>query len=174
MFERLRSHAADARVFVLLGDDIFLAARLDARQREFLSENLGKFLHGQFDFEDVPTRLIAGLRFAIVVLGSRERLAGLTGTDPDAAGVLLPVAKLRQIDLRKRDRHQVVPLLPDHLAPADVLGKVALHLPAHQLAEALQVLFDLLSHGESLGLVTIRLEECYQNAPPRVKRRGVR
>ena len=65
----------------------FLPARLDARQGQFLAEDLGEFLHRQIDFEDVPAGLIAGLRLAVAVLRRRERLAGLrrrpTPTPPE-------------------------------------------------------------------------------------------
>jgi len=42
---------------------------------------------------------------------------------------------------------QVLALLADHLAAADVLAEVALHLAADKLAEALMIAFNLLTHG---------------------------
>ena len=45
----------------------FLPARLDARQGQLLAEDLGQLLHRQFDFEDVPARLVAGLRLAVAL-----------------------------------------------------------------------------------------------------------
>src|SRR5262249_9577706 len=120
----------------------------DPRKGQLLAEDLGELLQGQLDLEDVPAGLVAGVLVAFPVLRGSERLAGLALAHPDPAGPLAAVAELRQVDLRKRDRHQVVPLLADHLPAADVLGEVALDLPADQLAEPLQVLFDLLSHGD--------------------------
>src|SRR5262249_52490926 len=103
------------------------------------------------NFEDVAARLVAGLRVAVGVwLG--ERLPRLTGTNADAAGVLLSVAELREVDLRQRDRHEIVALFADHLTAADVFRKVAFHLPADQFAEPLEVLVNLLSHGDASGL----------------------
>src|SRR6185437_12960891 len=82
-----------------------------------------------------------------LALRGGERLAGLAVPDPDPAGAFLAVPELRQVDLREGDRHQVVPLLPDHLPLAEVLRQVRLHLAADDLPEPLQVLFDLLAHG---------------------------
>ena len=59
-----------------VGDDVLLAARLDAGQRQFLAEDGGHFFHRQFDFEDVAAGLIAGLRLA-VALRRGQRLADL-------------------------------------------------------------------------------------------------
>src|SRR5207237_10289047 len=105
----------------------------------------GEFLHGQLDLEDVAAGLVAGLRVS-VVLRRGQRLAGVAVALADATGALLAVAELRQLDLRQRDADQVAPLLADHLAAADVLTQVALHLAAHDLAEALMIALDFLSH----------------------------
>src|SRR5262249_36621913 len=84
---------------------------------------------------------------AVVALGRGQRLAGFALTLADAAGALLAVAELRQLDLRQRNADQILALLADHLAAADVLAQVALDLAADELAEPLVVLVDLLSHG---------------------------
>jgi hypothetical protein len=148
--QALRADVADGRILVLLGDDVLLALRFDAGQGEFLAEDFGEFFQRQVDFKNVPTRLVAGLRVAVLArLG--ERLAGLTVADADAAGTFVAVAELRVVDARHGDRDQVVPLFADHLAAADVLRQVRLDLPADDLAEPLQVLVDLLSHGGASG-----------------------
>src|SRR5262249_39362826 len=90
--------------------------------------------------------LVAGAALGVALAGA-ERLAGLAGALADAAGAFLAVAELRHVDLRQRDADEVLALLADHLAAADVLAEVALDLAADELAEALVVAFDLLPHG---------------------------
>src|SRR5581483_7290354 len=71
------------------------------------------------------------------------------GADP--AGPFLAVAELRDLDRRQGDADEVLTLLADHLAAADVLGEVRLHLAADELVEPLAVALDLLAHICSLG-----------------------
>src|SRR5262249_6741466 len=103
-------------------------------------------LHGQIDLEDVPAGLVAGAGAGLALAGA-ERLAGLARALAHARRALLAVAELRDVDLRQGDGHEGLAPLADHLAAADVLREVALHLAADELAEALVVAFDLLSHG---------------------------
>ena len=67
MAQRFRADLADAGVLIAFGENVFLAARLDARQRQFLAEDLRHLFHRQFDFEDVAARLIAGFRLAVAL-----------------------------------------------------------------------------------------------------------
>src|SRR5262249_40427698 len=124
-----------------------LAARLDTRQGQFLAEDGGHLLHGQLDLEDMAARLVAGAA-AGLLWARAQRLTGLPVPLSHSAGALGPIAELGNVDLRQRDGHQVLALLADHLATADVLGQIALDLAADELAEALVVAFNLLSHGE--------------------------
>src|SRR5205807_9369320 len=124
------------------------AARLDAGQGQLLAEDRGHLLHGQFDFEDVAAGLVAGLVGA-VALRRTERRADIAVPGADAAGALLAVAELRNPHRRQRDADEVLALLADHLAAADVLRQVRLHLAADELVEPLVVALDLLSHGNS-------------------------
>src|SRR5262249_44458234 len=142
---RLRAGLADAGVAVAGGDDVLAAARLDARQGQLLAEDLGHLLHRQVDFQDVSARLVAGA--GRVSFRRRERIAGPALSLADAAGALLAVAELRDVDLRQGDADEVLALLADHLAAADVLLQVALHLAADELLEPLVVALDFLSHG---------------------------
>ncbi len=146
MAERFGAGLADAGVLVAGGDDVLLAARLDARQGQLLAEDGGHFLHRQLDFEDVSAGLVAGAAARLALTGA-ERLADLARTLADAAAALLAVAELRHVDLRQGDADEVLALLADHFAAADVLAEVALHLAAHELLEALVVAFDFLAHG---------------------------
>src|SRR5262249_43219165 len=116
----------------------------DARQGQLLAEDLGHLLHGQLDLEDVPARLVAG---AAVALRRGQRVARLALALADAAGALLAVAELRQLDLRQGDADQILPLAADHPPAADVLAQVRLHLAPDDLPEALVVTLDLLPHG---------------------------
>src|SRR5262249_45825558 len=87
--ERLGAGLTNAGVLVLGRDDVLLAARLDARQGQFLAQDLRQFLQRQFHFEDVAARLIAGAAF--VALGRSQGVARLALALPDAAGALLAV-----------------------------------------------------------------------------------
>src|SRR5262249_36292945 len=126
--QRLRAGLADAGVLVLGGDDVLLAARLDARQLQLFAEDLGDLLHREFDFEDVAARLIAGA--GIVAFGRGERLSRIALALADAPRALLSVAELRDVDLRQGNRHQVSALLADHFAAADILAEIRFHLTA--------------------------------------------
>src|SRR5262249_16774930 len=148
--QRLGTGLANAGVAVAGADDVFLAAWLDARQGQFLAKDLGHFLHRQFDFEDMSARLVAR-PLAVALLWRAQRLPGLTRALTRSTGPLLTVAKLRHFDLRQGNADEVLPLLADHLAAADVFGKVAFHLAADELLEPLVVALDLLSHGPSPG-----------------------
>jgi hypothetical protein len=70
-----------------------------------------------------------------------------------ASGALLAVAELRDVDLRQGDADEVLALLADHLAAADVLAQVTFHLTADDFAEPLVVAFNLLAHGSPLASV---------------------
>src|SRR5262249_35588818 len=115
-------------------------------QGQLFAENVGQFLQGQFDFEDVPARLVAGLRITLPLRGG-ERLTRLAVPDADPAGPFLAVPELGKVDLWEWDRHEVVSLFPDHFPFADVPSQVRFDLAADDLPEPLQVLFDLLAHG---------------------------
>jgi hypothetical protein len=92
--------------------------------------------------------LIARLRFAFALRRS-EGLANLSFADADSARILLSVTELGNLNRRQRDADQIVALLSDHFPAADVLRKVALHLAADDLPEALQIAFNFLSHDSS-------------------------
>src|SRR5262249_7462401 len=107
----------------------------------------GHLLHGQLDLEDVAAGLIPGLAGAGLSLTRSQGLADVPVPLANAAGALLAVAELRDFDLRQGNADQVLALLPDELAAANVLAQVALHLAADKLAEALVITLDPLTHG---------------------------
>src|SRR5207245_2958040 len=96
--QRLRPGLADAGVLVLGRDDVLLAARLDARQRQLLAEDGSHLFHRQLDLEDVAAFLVAGAG-AGLALARPQRLTGLAGAGADAARSFLAVAELRHVDL---------------------------------------------------------------------------
>lgn len=145
--QRLGTSLANAGVAIAGTDDVLFASRLDARQGQLFPEDLGHFLHGQLDLEDVSAGLVAGSACAIALGWSQGRTGlplPLTGT----AGSLGTVAELRDLDLRQGNAHQVSALFADHFAAADVLRQVAFHLAAHNLPKALMIAFDFLAHGQ--------------------------
>ena len=109
-------------VYLSLVVTMFFLPRGSMRGRASSSPRIcGQLLHRQIDFEDVPARLIAGAAVAVAL--RRGRAAGrLALALADAAGALLAVAELRDVDLRQGDADEVLALLADHLAAADVLA----------------------------------------------------
>src|SRR5262249_44269293 len=105
---------------------------------------------GQLDLEDVAARLVARPGVALA-LRRGQRVADVAVALAGAAGALLAVAELRDLDLRQGDANEVLPLFADHLAAADVLRQVALDLAADDLLEPLMVALDFLSHGGPLS-----------------------
>ena len=88
--QRFGAGLADAGVLVRGGDDVLLAARLDARQGQFLAEDLGQLLHRQIDFEDVAAGLIAGAALARPVAGGPSGWPGWPSPWPTPPEPLLP------------------------------------------------------------------------------------
>src|SRR5262249_14330582 len=112
--QRFRPRLADAGVLVAGRNDVLFATRLDAGQGQLLADDGGQLLHRQFDFEDVPARLIAGA--AVFALARGQRRARIAFALADAAGAFLTVTELRNDDLRQRNADEVLPLFADHFA----------------------------------------------------------
>ena len=94
MPQRLGAGVADARVLVLLRDDLLGALGLDARQLELLAQDLGELLERDLDLEQVIARALAGLALARLLLAfAAERVADLAVALPDAALLLVAVLK---------------------------------------------------------------------------------
>src|SRR5262249_27388157 len=93
-------------------------------------------------FQNVLTRLKAGLAHGLPVLA--VALA-------DPAHVLRTESEPRNLDLRQRDRDDVLALPPDQLALGQVLAKCLLDLAADNLIEALDVAVDAMEHHRSLS-----------------------
>src|SRR5262249_28630689 len=120
--QRLRAGPADADVLVLLRDDALLALRLDARELQLLAHDLGQLLQPQRDLQRVLARLVARLARAVGVrIALAQAVADVARPLPDSAPVLAAEPKARPVDLRQRDRHQILPLPPDQLSLRDVL-----------------------------------------------------
>jgi hypothetical protein len=65
---------------------------------------------------------------------------------PDAAALAIAVHEARDVDLRERDAHEILPLPTDQLALGDVSAKVLPDLPPHDGSEARMILIDLQGH----------------------------
>src|SRR5262249_36978162 len=94
--QRFRTALADAGVFVCRRDNVLLAARLEARQGQFLAEDGSHLFHRQLDLKDVPAGLVAGAG-AGLALARTERLTGLSWAGADSTGSFLAVAELRHL-----------------------------------------------------------------------------
>jgi hypothetical protein len=136
---------------------------LDARQGQFLAEDVREFLKREIDLEDVAAGLIPRAPLAFP-LRLRQRLPRLTFALADAARVLAAVAELRQLDARDGDADEVAPFFADHFTARDVLGKVAFDLAAHDLAKALMITFDFLSHGSVPGACSFSRYKAFANS----------
>src|SRR5205823_12332203 len=112
---------------------------------QLVAGDLGDLLHGQLDLEDVAGGLVAGAGAGLALAG-RERVADVAVALADADGALLAEAELGDLDLRQRDRDEVLALAADQLAAADVLGQPALDLAADDPAEPLVIALDPLPH----------------------------
>ncbi len=102
----------------------------------------------------------AGFALAWLRVALGDRVADLAVALADAAALLGTVAKVRDIDLRQRDRDVLAPLPADHLPLRHILAQIFLDLAPHNLTEAIEVTFDtsnrhtftLLSGGGLEGL----------------------
>src|SRR5262249_55324213 len=118
--QRLRTGLTDTRVSILGSEDVLFAAGLDAWQGQLFAEDGGQLLQSQLDFKDVRAGFAARPLVALA-LRRTERLAHLSLSLAGAGGSFATVAELRNLDLRKRDADEVLPLLSDHLPAADIL-----------------------------------------------------
>src|SRR5690606_22845260 len=84
---------------------------------------------------------------ALSLLLAAERIALLAVALPDAALLLVPVAQLGDVDLRDRDGHDVLALLPDQLSLRDVLAEVLPYATTDDLLEPPVVLVDAEGHA---------------------------
>src|SRR5271157_642317 len=145
--QAFRAGLADAGVLVLLFHDVGAALGHDPGQRELLTQDLGKVVHGELDLEDMMPRCLGGPMPRLAVAGSPDRGPHVAGPLPHAAAVLGPVAELGDLDLRQRDRHEFAARLADQLAVGDVLAQVRLDLPADDLLEPIGISIDFSHHG---------------------------
>src|SRR5262249_5942408 len=112
--KRFRTGAPHPDRPVLLGDDAFLALRLDVWELELLAEDGGELLHRHLDLEQVIAGPIAGLPGPRLGLALAERVAGIAVALPHSARLLRPVAEMRDVDLRQRNRYQLLAALAEH------------------------------------------------------------
>src|SRR5262249_5640075 len=122
--ERFRAGAADAGILRLFLLDVGFALRLDARQFKLIAQDGREIIQGNFACEDVLAGVPAGLAGAFFLFAGAKRRADFAVTLSDAAGAVLAVAKVRNVQLRDGDTDQVPPLAADHLALRDVLPEV--------------------------------------------------
>ena len=156
MAQRIRPNAANARIFVLLGNNILLAAWLDIRQLQLFAKNLGQLFERDIHLDHMLAWLRAGLALArLRVAAAPNRFANIAIALADAAALLCAIAKLRQIDLRHRDRDVLAPLPTDHLALRHILAQVFFNFAPHDLPEAIQIALDA-SDGHSVAFGRIQ------------------
>lgn len=148
MPQRLRAGLPDAAVFVLLRFERVVTFRLNVRQFQFLSQHLGQLFDGDLDIASVSApRLAAGLAFAVfLIAAAANRLPDFPFTLSDTAGTLLPVAEVRDVNVRHRDRHQPPPLPSGHLTVSDVPAQVFADSSFDDLFEPLHVSVDSSCH----------------------------
>src|SRR5205823_3715869 len=107
---------------------------------QLFAEYGGQLLHRQLHFENMPARLIPRTGIA-VAFWSRQGRTGIAFPLAHASGTFGAKTKLGNLDLRQGDANEIVALLADHLAAADVLAQVAFHLAADELPKALVIAF---------------------------------
>ena len=65
---------------------------------------------------------------------------------PDTAGITVAEVKMRQLDLRDRNRDLIVALLPNHFSLRNILAQVVLDLAANDFSKTRVALFYLQCH----------------------------
>ena len=98
--------------------DLLLALGLDARQLSSSPRICGQLVERDLDLEHVLARAVAGLARARLPLALAERVADLALALADAALLLGAEAEVREVDLRQRDRDQVLALACRSSRPA--------------------------------------------------------
>src|SRR5690606_18363331 len=132
--QALRPGALDAAVAVARDGQRLCALWLDARQLEL---------------PDVVPRRVAGLARAVRVAVRAQRRARLALALADAAQVTAAVAEVRQLDLRQRDRDQLLAPPPDQLASGEMPLEVLLDLAADDVLEPPAIALDTPDHTAS-------------------------
>ena len=156
----LKTAAAQCVAWRKAGMQLNVSVNLSARQfyREDLAQRISDIVKTEkcdpswIELEVTETSLLHDLD------AIRKALHLLRKDGPDAPAVPLPgparpllaVAELRDLDLRQRNADEMLPLLADHLTARDVLTEVGFHLPSDNLAEALDIMIDLLAHSMCL------------------------
>src|SRR5690606_34028135 len=110
---------------------------------------LGQLLDGELDLADVVPRRVAGLARAVRVAVRAQRRARLALALADAAQVTAAVAEVRQLDLRQRDRDQLLAPPPDQLASGEMPLEVLLDLAADDVLEPPAIAPDTPDHTAS-------------------------
>src|SRR5690606_28178833 len=147
--QALRPGALDPAVAVARDGQRLCALWLDARQLELLAHQLGQLLDGELDLADVVPRRVAGLARAVRVAVRAQRRARLALALADAAQVTAAVAEVRQLDLRQRDRDQLLAPPPDQLASGEMPLEVLLDLAADDVLEPPAIALDTPDHTAS-------------------------
>src|SRR5665213_1329527 len=150
--QRFGAGPPDPDVAVLLGDDPLLALGLDAGELQLFAHDLRQLFQRQLDLQRVLARLVAGLAAAVGVgIALAQAVADVALPLPDAAPVFAAEAEPGDVDLRQRDRDQILALSTDELALRDVLAQVLLDLAAHDVAETAVIGIDPQRHLRSPG-----------------------
>src|SRR5690606_18516609 len=98
---------------------------------------------------DVVPGRVAGLARAVRVAVRAQRRARLALALADAAQLTAAVAEVRQLDLRQRDRDQLLAPAPDQLAPGEMPLEVLLDLAADDVLEPPAIALDTPDHTAS-------------------------
>ena len=99
----------------------------------------------QFAGQDRAVRTVL-VTSALAGEGKSTVLANLAVALSHAAAPILPIAKMRHIELRQRNADQIIPLPADHLAVGHVLPQVLAYFPANDLSEPRRVAVNFHHH----------------------------
>src|SRR5262249_52618949 len=97
---------------------------------------------------DVMPGLIARAPGLIPIASAADRRADIARSLADSTGVLGPVAKLGDLDLRQWDRDQFSPRLADHFPVGNVFAQIGLDLAPNDLLEPVSVSLDFTDHSD--------------------------
>ena len=128
-------------------DNVGAALGLDPRQGQAFTQDRSEFVEGELDFQEVLAGGIACPLAELAISGPTDRLANFSRSLAHSTRTLATVTKLRDLNLRHRDRDKLASRLSDHLAMGNVFAQVSLDLAAHDLLETIRIPLDFPDHG---------------------------
>ena len=121
MPQRFRARLADAAVAVLFHGDAVFALGFDPGELQFLPEDLREFVEADLDLENMLALLLPARSDAAFTV---DRVPGFTLPLPHASIVVVPVAKVGNVDAANGNADVLLTLAPEQFAARQKLPQV--------------------------------------------------